>query len=181
MTQPDVDTTVVTTSMVFGYVRLDPPDGYRADLFRRRIAQYCAGRGLALELTFADNGVPDTATTRPGWTALLDALSRTGANSVVIPALGHLSRNSIVRGGVWAVVGCGAAVCGSGLAGGLGGWGGEAGGTRAVAVPGRRGSRSPVVARSASRGRGSPSVGGAAWGPGAAAVRPPRPLPHRGQ
>ncbi len=106
MTQPDVDTTVVTTSVVFGYVRLDRPDGYRVDLFRRRIAQYCAERGLALELTFADNGVPDTATTRPGWTALLDALSRTGANSVVIPALGHLSRNSIVRGGVWAVVGC---------------------------------------------------------------------------
>jgi len=48
-------------------------------------------------LTFADNGVSDTATTRPGWTALLDALSRTGARAVVVPAMGHISHTAFVR------------------------------------------------------------------------------------
>jgi len=38
MTETDCET-IVTTSVVFGYVRLDVPDSRRLDLLRQRIAQ----------------------------------------------------------------------------------------------------------------------------------------------
>jgi len=84
----------VSVSVVFGYVRLsraDPPG------VRRQIGAYCAREGLALELVFADSGIGDAELVRPGWTALLDALRRTGGPVVVLPTLDHLSRDPVLR------------------------------------------------------------------------------------
>jgi len=64
--------------------------------WRSRIATHCALEGLALDLVFIDNGVPDTIGTRPGWTALLDILGLDEEPDsrqplVVVPSLAHLS------------------------------------------------------------------------------------------
>ena len=64
---------------------------------RRQMDAYCAREGLALELVFADSGIGDTELVRPGWTALLDALRRTGGPLVVLPTMDHLSRDPVLR------------------------------------------------------------------------------------
>jgi len=87
----------MSVSVVFGYVRLSRADSGGVRRLRRRIDAYCAREGLALELVFADSGIGDAELVRPGWTALLDALRRTGGPVVVLPTLDHLSRDPLLR------------------------------------------------------------------------------------
>jgi len=48
-------------------------------------------------LVFADSGVPESVAVRPGWTALLDHIGRSGAQVVVLPAVEHLSGDPVLR------------------------------------------------------------------------------------
>ncbi len=87
-------------SRVFGYACLtEPATSATVGRWRTRIATHCTLEGLALELVFIDNGVPE-AHARPGWTALLDILGlHDGPHDdpqgrqrlVVVPSLAHLS------------------------------------------------------------------------------------------
>ena len=86
----------VSAAPTLGYVRLSRADSRRLGQLRRDIVTYCEREGLALELVFGDSGVSDTEMVRPGWTALLDVLDRSGGQ-VVLPTLDHLSRDSTLR------------------------------------------------------------------------------------
>ena len=89
---------MTASAQVYGYVRLSRADGRRLTRLRRRIAAHCEREGLALELVFADTGVPDTNPIRPGWTALLDVLAPSRAEAVVVLlSLDHLSRDPVLR------------------------------------------------------------------------------------
>jgi len=87
----------VTTSRVFGYVRVSSRHKGRVKRWRARITDYCRQEGLALELVFADSAVSDTEVVRPGWTALLDVLNPRNAQLVVVPSDDHLSRDPVLR------------------------------------------------------------------------------------
>jgi hypothetical protein len=84
-------TATVSAPRVFGYVRVGSRHRIRVERWRQRIAEYCRAEGLALELVFADAGVPDTEPLRPGWTALLDVLNPKDAQMVIVPSEAHLS------------------------------------------------------------------------------------------
>ncbi len=88
----------MSTPLAFGYVRLGRPDKTRLEALRRSIRAFCGREGgLALDLVFADSGVPSTEPVRPGWTALIDVLSQAKAHAVVLPTLNHLSRDPVLR------------------------------------------------------------------------------------
>ncbi len=89
-------------SRVFGYVCLsDAGVPATVERWRTRVAAHCQAEDLALELVFVDNGVPDVAAVRAGWTALLDVLGLDrdpgeGQLLVVVPGLTHLSEDLTV-------------------------------------------------------------------------------------
>jgi hypothetical protein len=83
-------------AVAYGYVQLGQADSQRLKELRREITAYCEREGFALELVFADCGV-HKATARPGWTALLDHVSRAGASVVMLPATEHLPDDRVLR------------------------------------------------------------------------------------
>ncbi len=102
----------VSTPLAFGYIRLNRPDSTRLEALRRSIRAFSSREGLALDLVFADIGVPGTEPTRPGWTALIDVLGQAKAHAVVPPSLGHLSEDPVLRAELRAqITQTGAAIC----------------------------------------------------------------------
>jgi hypothetical protein len=85
------------TRTAYGYIRMEKPDEIEIALQRKEIGAFCAAQGLTLGAVFVDRCVQGDATTRLGFTALVDGLCFSDSYAVVVPTLEHLSERPGVR------------------------------------------------------------------------------------
>lgn len=86
--------------LVYGYIRAEEPDEIAISFLRKEMADYCKEHELRLANVCCDRGSDGTEMARPGFTAALDALSVRTSHALLVPALGHLSTNNVVRDGL---------------------------------------------------------------------------------
>jgi DNA invertase Pin-like site-specific DNA recombinase len=67
---------------------------------RQQIAAFCRAEAFLLVTTFCDVGYDGSEMARPGFAALLDALSLPRSTRLVVPDLRHLSTDAAVREGL---------------------------------------------------------------------------------
>lgn len=85
---------------VYGYIRAEEPDEAEIGLLRNEMAAYCKERELRLAGVCCDRGSDGLELARPGFTAALDVLALPTSRALLVPALGHLSTNDVVRDGL---------------------------------------------------------------------------------
>lgn len=90
--------------MVYGYLRAEEPDESEIAVLRKEMNRLCAAHGYRLGVVFCDRGVADDTIARTGFTRLLDVLRLPGAHGVVVPTLGHVSSDELVRGALVGMV-----------------------------------------------------------------------------
>jgi hypothetical protein len=88
------------TQMVYGYVRVEEPDEIEIALLRKEMADYCVANNYQLATVCCDRGGDSTEWSRAGFTAALDALALPSTYGLLVPALGHLSTDPIMRDGL---------------------------------------------------------------------------------
>jgi hypothetical protein len=82
--------------LVYGYVRSVRWQSDYVAVCRRALERYCQRERLRMCAVFADRGVGDDVTVRPGLTGLCDVLRLPDSFAAVLLSLTHLSRDSHV-------------------------------------------------------------------------------------
>lgn len=90
--------------LVYGYIRVEEPDEIEIALLRKEMGEYCQVNALRLASVCCDRGSDGTDLSRPGFTAALDALALPTSHALLVPALGHLSPDGVVREGLMRLV-----------------------------------------------------------------------------
>lgn len=88
------------TQLVYGYVRAQEPDENEIALLRKEMSEYCKANDYRLATVCCDRGSDGTEWGPASFTAALDALSLPSTLGLLVPALGHLSTDALVRDGL---------------------------------------------------------------------------------
>lgn len=82
---------------VYGYIRAEEPDETEIALLREEMADYCTKHGYRLASICYDRGADGLEQAGPGFTAALDVLALPTSFGLLVPALGHLSTDQVIR------------------------------------------------------------------------------------
>lgn len=83
--------------IVYGYIRAEDPDEAEIALLKEEMVRYCTLHEYRLASICCDRGADGREQARPGFTAALDALALPTSFGLLVPALGHLSTDQVIR------------------------------------------------------------------------------------